>query len=100
AVSCTDRRSEQRQVGPVETGDDGIAFLDPEARADIGDDSWGGGCSEREHAFRAELPGARGELQIVGAEVVAPLGDAMRLVDREQRDLRLPELREEPLVVE
>src|SRR4029078_678690 len=43
---------------------------------------------------------ARRELQIVGPEVVAPLRDAVRLVDREQRDLRRTELRQEALVVE
>ena len=36
----------------------------------------------------AELRLHRAERRVFGAEVVAPLRDAMRLVDREQRDLR------------
>ena len=100
ALTCVDRRGEQRQVRSVEAGDDGVALLDPEAGADVGDDRGGRGRREREHALGAELACARRELQIVGAEVVAPLRDAVRLVDREQRDLRLAELREEALVVE
>ena len=43
---------------------------------------------------------ALGELEVVGPEVVAPLGDAVRLVDGEQRDPRARELGEEALVVE
>src|SRR5437588_231999 len=40
------------------------------------------------------------ELQVIGPEVMAPFRDAVRLVDREQRDLRLAELLQESLVVE
>ena len=100
ALACVDRRRQQRQVRAVEAGDDGVALLDPEARADVGDDRRRRGRGQREHALGAELACARGELQVVGPEVVAPLRDAVRLVDREQRDLRLAELREEALVVE
>ena len=48
----------------------------------------------------AELAGAFGQLQVVGPEVVAPFRDAVRLVDREERDASARELREEALVVE
>ena len=59
-----------------------------------------GGGRERQHALGAELARPRGQLEVVGPEVVPPLGDAVRLVDREQRDRRLGELGEEALVVE
>ena len=100
ALTCVDRRREQREVRSVETGDDGVALLDPETSADIGDDRGGRSRREREHALSPELACARRELQIVGTEVMAPLRDAVRLVDRKKRDLRLTELREEALVVE
>ena len=47
-----------------------------------------------------ELARPLGQLQVVGPEVVAPLGDAVRLVDGEQRDASARELCEEALVVE
>ena len=37
-----------------------------------------------------------GEAEVVGAEVVPPLGDAVRLVDDEQADVRPPQALEEP----
>ena len=46
-----------------------------------------GGERHRLHAAERRLHGA--ERGIFGTEVVAPLRDAMRLVDREQRDLGL-----------
>ena len=94
------RCREQRQVRAVEAGHDRVALLDAEAGTDVGDDRGRGRRGQREHAFGAELARPRGELQVVGAEVVAPLRDAVRLVDGEQRDLRLAELGEEALVVE
>src|SRR4051794_6551477 len=100
AIRRANRPREQRQVRPVEPGHDRVALLDPEACADVGHDRGRRRRGEREHALGAELAPTRGELQVVGPEVVAPLGDAVRLVDREQRDLRLAEPREETLVVE
>ena len=47
-----------------------------------------------------ELARALRELEVVGTEVVAPLRDAVRLVDGEQRDLHARELGHEALVVE
>ena len=38
----------------------------------------------------AELARALRELEVVGPEVVAPFGDAVRLVDGEERDLQAP----------
>ena len=47
-----------------------------------------------------KLTRPRRQLEVVGPEVVAPLGDAVRLVDGEQRDGRVGQLGEEALVVE
>ena len=46
----------------------------------------GGGQSDPRHVRPALVQ--QGQLAVFGAEIVAPLGDAMRLVDREQRDRR------------
>ena len=100
AFAGCDRCRQQRQVGSVEAGDDGVRFGDPEAGADVGDDGRGRGGGQCQHAFGGELAGALGELEVVGPEVVAPLRDAVRLVDGEQRDPRACELGEEALVVE
>ena len=47
---------------------------------------------EREHGRAPERLDRRAEPQVLGPEVVAPLGDAVRLVDDEQRRLRDREL--------
>ncbi len=91
---------EKRQVRAVEAGDDRVRRLDAESRRNVGDDRRRGGRGERQHALGAEFARPLGQLQVVGAEVVAPLGDAVRLVDGEERDPRARELREEALVVE
>ena len=61
---------------------------DVEAGADVVDDGRRGGGGERQDALGADVARGLGQLQVVGAEVVAPLGDAVRLVDREERDRR------------
>ncbi len=100
ALAGSDRCRQQSQVRPVEACDDRIRFFDPETRADVRDDGRRCRCSEREHAFGCELACPLGELEIVGPEVVPPLGDAVRLVDGEERDASACELGEEALVVE
>ncbi len=78
-------------VGPVEAGDDHPVGGDPEldqyvlARAPVG----GRGQSQARH--RAMLVEQRQQQAIVGAEVMPPFGNAMRLVDREQGDLDFSE---------
>ena len=100
ALAGCDRCRQQREIRPVEAGDDRVRLLDPEARADVRDDRRRRRRGERQHALGAELARPLGELQVVGPEVVAPLGDAVRLVDGEERDRRARELGEEALVVE
>ena len=100
ALAGCDRRRQQRQVRPVEAGDDRVRLLDPEAGADVRDDGRRRRRRQRQHALGGELARPLGQLQVVGPEVVAPLGDAVRLVDREERDPRARELGEEALVVE
>ena len=95
-----DRCREEREIRPVEAGDDGVCLFDPEARPDVRDDCRRRRRGERQHAFGGQLARPLGKLQIVGPKVVPPLGDAVRLVHGEQRDSRPRKLREEALVVE
>ena len=46
-----------------------------------------GGGGERDARHMREQLGEPAELAIVGPEIMAPLADAMRLVDGEQRDI-------------
>ena len=81
------RRAGEVQVGAVEAG--GEHFRVPHrqrgkyivARARVG----GGG--ERHPRYAGETLGQPGERAVFGAELVAPLADAMRLVDGDQGDV-------------
>ena len=94
------RRDHELEVGPVEAGHDRVLGQDVERRADVADHRGRRRRGQREHARDAELLRGVGELEVVGAEVVSPLRDAVRLVDGEERNLRAPQRVEEALVVE
>jgi hypothetical protein len=93
-------RGEQREVRPIEPGHDGAGLRNPERGADVAHDLGRGRGSQAEHALGTDFPAELRQLQVVGTEVVSPLGDAMSLVDREERDGRPLEEGQEALVVE
>ena len=72
-------------VRPVEAADDDRRVAHAEPLDDLVADRRRGGRGQREHRRAAERLDRRAEPQVVGAEVVAPLADAVRLVDDEQR---------------
>ena len=80
-------RDVERQVGAV----DARAHLDriaqPQRAHDVGRDAWRRRGRQRHRAARADRVARIGESQVVGTEVVAPLAQAVRLVDGEERDL-------------
>ncbi len=85
----------KRQIRPVEPGRDANRIAEREPARDVVGHRRRRGRGESHRRLRPHLPGGVGEEEVVGAEVVAPLGDAVRLVDDEQPDLDLPdELRE------
>ena len=90
----------EREVGAI----DARAHLDGIAQAqrahDVGRDARRGGGRERHRAACADGVARIGEPQVVGAEVVPPLAQAVRLVDREERDLALGDRRAEARVAE
>ena len=64
---------------------------DVEGAADVGGDLGGGRGGEGEDAGDAEVFGEAGKFEVVGAEVVAPLGDAVGFVDGEEGDVEFVE---------
>ena len=79
----------QVQVRPVEAAHDLRGVLQVQPLDDLLADRRRGGRREREHGRVAEPLDDVAELEVVGAEVVAPRRQAVRLVDDEQRRLRL-----------
>ena len=79
-------RHSERDVRAVEAGGHLERVAQAEAARDVGRHARrgrGGGGHER---ARAERPRRVGEAEVVGPEVVSPLGDAVGLVDHEQPD--------------
>ena len=74
----------EAQVGAVEARDHLVRATDAEAREDVTAHGRVGGRGERERARLAELRARHAECEVVGAEVVPPLGDTVRLVDHKE----------------
>ena len=77
----------ERQVGAVDAGAHLDRIAQPQRAHDVGGDARRRGRGERHRAARADRVARIGEAQVVGTEVVPPLAQAVRLVDREERDL-------------
>lgn len=95
-----DRRHFERQVDPVELGDDCAVLLYLELLGQVLHDFARGGSGQGQHAFvgvgqrAVELDDA----QLVGAEGMAPLADAVRFVDSQQVDFHVCDQGQERLV--
>jgi hypothetical protein len=89
------RHHGERQVRPVEAGRDLDRVLQRQPRRDVGGDLGRRRRRRRDDRLRPEPAGRVGEAEVVGAEVVAPLRDAVRLVDDEEPDPRAADLLEE-----
>jgi hypothetical protein len=79
----------EAQVGAIEARADHHRVAEAEALCDLGGDVLGRGRGAGHHRRAAEPLEHPRQAQIVGAEVVAPLRDAVGLVDGEQVDLAL-----------
>ena len=73
-------------VGPVEARHEVPGAVEREARRDLAMRGLGGRGGEGDARHVGPALGELGEGEVVGAEVVAPLRHAVRLVDREQGD--------------
>ena len=90
----------EAQVGTVEAGDAHVRLVQAEALDDVVADERVGGGGEGDDGGIAEAGAGGAEVAVAGAEVVAPLGDAVRLVDREEGDIDAAEPRDEATVGE
>ena len=75
-------------VGPVEAGDEVLGPLQRQALGQLPVGRGGGGGGQGDARDPGEALGQHGQPEVVLPEVVAPLGDAVRLVDREQGQAR------------
>ena len=87
-------------VGAVEAAEEGARIVQAEPRCDLAPGRRIGGRGQRDPGHLGPALAQDGELQILRAEVVAPLRDAVRLVDREQRERELVEPGEETVAEE
>ena len=78
-------------IGAIEAGDDQPVLRNAELLQDIGAGVRVGGRGQRQPRHLRKGVEQRPQQSIVGPEVVPPFGNAMRLVDREQRQPRLPQ---------
>jgi hypothetical protein len=72
------------QVRPVERPHQHGRILESELLAHVGPHAWGGGRGERVHADPGQGALELRELAVLGTEVVAPLADAVGLVDHDR----------------
>ena len=79
------------QVRPIETRVDDLGIGDAQLPQDVVDDLVGGGRRHGQHGGVAQFLDHVAQLEVVGAEVVAPLAHAVRLVHDEQVDRRPPQ---------
>ena len=75
----------EREVGPVEPGANRRPLAQPEPRSDLIGHTRRGGRGGSHHRRPSERGDRIVQAQVVRPEVVAPLGDAVGLVDDEQR---------------
>ncbi len=79
------------EVRPIEPGDDVGDIIEPEQPRDVGPDPGGSGGGEGGGEGIAHARPRRGDVEVVGAKIVAPLRDAVRFVNGQQRYVHLRE---------
>ena len=78
------------EIGAVKAGDELGGIVELKLLHDVAPDQIGGGGGQGNARRRAELDPRLADLGVIGTEVVAPLADAVRLVNRQQTRLDLP----------
>ena len=105
ALEIRAREHAIHEVRPVERSDQLDRRAQAELRHDVAPDAAGGRCRERVEARVRPAVAQRRELAVLGPEVMAPLADAVRLVDghesrraaAEEREKSVAALADEPL---
>ena len=88
AAAAAARAHGEAQIGAVEAVDEHLRRRREQPFQDIGAGRGIGGRGECHRLRGAERAMERGEVHVFGAEIMAPLGNAMGLVDRQQADFR------------
>ena len=88
-VLAAHRFHQQIEVGPIETGGHHVFGGDGKFSLHVGDDFRRCRGSQQQGLRDVELPLVVRQLEVVRAEIVPPLGDAMRLIHDQQRDRHL-----------
>ena len=78
-----------RQVRPIEGSDEDERIAQPELADNVAPDALGRRRRERVERHRRELLAQPSQLPVLRPEIVAPLADAVRLVDRDETQARL-----------
>ena len=78
-----------REVGPVEARDENCGVAHVELAHDVIAHALGGRRGERHERHAGEVRAQVGNLPVFGPEIVAPFRDAVRLVNRDERDFPL-----------
>ena len=86
-----------REVAAMERGDGAVLLADAKAFANFLSHGWCRCRGEGQHARDAEFFCQSRETQVVRPEIVTPLGNAMRLVDRQQAGRVFAKTRDESL---
>ena len=100
ALRRHDRRHREVQIGAIKSGVDGGGARDVEALANAVGDRRRRGRGQCEYSRRAKVARGLRQFQIIGAKIMSPFRNAMRLIDREKRDFGALQVRHESLVVE
>ena len=77
------------EVRPIERSDQHQRIAQPQLGDDVAPDALGGGRGEGVERHVREIVAQPPELAVLRAEVVSPLADAVRLVDRDEAHARL-----------
>ena len=85
-VGATDGLDQQIQVGAVKAGAHHVKSVDGKFGLHIGHDGRGSGGGQQKSLRNFELALVIGQFLVIGAKVVTPLRDAMRLVHHQERD--------------
>ena len=88
------------QVGAVEAADEDLRLTERQLLDDVVADSLIRGRGEGVDADLGELLAKEFQSAIVGPKVVAPVADAVGLVDRKKTDARVPQTLDQPFRVE
>ena len=86
----------ERQVGTIEAGGDTDGIAQPQAPDHVARHVGGRGGGGRQDGARPQMAGGVGQPEVVRAEVVPPLRDAVSLVHHEQPDARPRHRLQEP----